>query len=168
MMEPLIYLGQENACGRHPLFVMTAWGYNGPMTRGDVISHHDMCAAEGKMLQQGMNFRSGQAHSVILMSRRKGAPYPDRFSEDGLTLFYVGHDAYGHPEKTRIDQPLATQNATLTQNGKFFSAVAHSQNGASNETVHVYEKLLPGVWVFNGTFELVDAQQSTRWNKVRL
>ncbi len=75
---------------------------------GDILGFSEMCNIEGKMLQHGMHFRSGRGHSVLLMSRRKGAPYPDRLSNDGRTLFYVGHDAYGHPQKREADQPLIT------------------------------------------------------------
>lgn len=117
-----------------------------------------MCAVEGKMLQQGMNFRSNPSYSVVLMSQRPNAPYPDRISEDGLQLFYIGHDAYGHPSKGQIDQPLATSNGTLTPNGHFFRAVAASDSGHPRERVRVYEKLKPGVWVFVGTFALSDAK----------
>jgi len=126
-------------------------------SRGDVLSHHQMCAIEGKMLQQGMNFRSSESHSVVLMSRRPNAPYPDRFSVDGRSLHYIGHDAYGVPNKTEIDQPLVTNHQTLTPNGKFFKAVADANSGAPQERVRVYEKLKPGVWVFNGTFRLTEA-----------
>lgn len=123
---------------------------------GDILSHAEMCSYEGKGLQQGMHFRSGKAHSVLLMSQRKGAPYPDRMSEDGKVIYYIGHDAYGVREKENIDQPLSTPQGTLTQNGKFFQAFAGVSQGA-RELVRVYEKLYPGVWVFNGLFELTDA-----------
>lgn len=128
------------------------------LSPGDVLSHHEMCAVEGRGLQQGMSFRTHGTHSVILMSQRDGAPYPDRLSEDGKTLTYIGHDAYGEPNKALIDQPLATQNGTLTQNGKFFTAAIQSRETGIPEYVRVYEKLHSGVWVFNGLFELVDAR----------
>jgi hypothetical protein len=92
------------------------------------------------------------------MSQREGAPYPDRLSEDGKTLLYIGHDAYGVPNKAVIDQPLATDNGTLTQNGRFFTAAIQSRDTGIPEYVRVYEKLHSGVWVFNGLFELVDAR----------
>lgn len=128
---------------------------------GDILSHSEMCHAEGKMLQQGMNFRSAKTHSVILMSQRKGAPYPDRLSTNGKTLYYVGHDAYGAPNKNRIDQPLLGLNDTLTQNGKFCKAVEEYRQAGKAELVRVYEKLHAGIWVFNGLFELVDAKMES-------
>ena len=48
---------------------------------GAVVSHYEMCQAERRNLQQGMNFRPGGRRSVILMSLRKGAPYADRIEE---------------------------------------------------------------------------------------
>jgi hypothetical protein len=60
---------------------------------GDIISHSEMCVAEGGvMLQRGMNFRLKGGISVILMSLRKGAPYADRIEDDGQILIYEGHD----------------------------------------------------------------------------
>lgn len=43
---------------------------------GEVLSHTDMCARENKNLQAGMHYRIAPTHSVLLMSTRKGAPYP--------------------------------------------------------------------------------------------
>lgn len=128
------------------------------LSYGDVLSHHEMCAFERRGLQQGMSFRTHGSHSIILMSQRSGAPYPDRMSEDGKTLTYIGHDAYGVPNKAQIDQPLVNENGTLTQNGRFFTAAVQSKETGIPEYVRVYEKLHPGVWVFNGLFELVGAR----------
>ena len=125
---------------------------------GDILSHAEMCMAEVKSLQQGMNFRSEKPYSVILACQRKNAPYPDRMSEDGKTLFYVGHDAYGAPDKLMVDQPLSTPVGSLTQNGRFFVAAEGVRQGRQRELVRVYEKLGTGVWVFNGLFDLRDAR----------
>lgn len=122
---------------------------------GDVISYHEMCSIEARGLQAGMHFRPNRRYSILLMSQRPGAPYPDRINEDG-SLFYIGHDAYGHPDKARIDQPLVRENGTLTENGKFFRAA--SPGRLSPEYVRVYEKVRDGVWVYNGVFELVGAR----------
>jgi hypothetical protein len=59
---------------------------------GEVISYFDMCREEGTSLQEGMNFRVQDGYSVILMSRRKGAPYNDRVEDEGRTLIYEGHN----------------------------------------------------------------------------
>ena len=59
---------------------------------GEVVSYLEMCREEGINLQRGMNFGSSGRPSVILMSRRPGAPYDDRIEEDGRVLIYEGHD----------------------------------------------------------------------------
>ena len=45
-------------------------------------------------LQRGMNYGSGGQPSMILMSRRPGAPYDDRVEDDGHVLIYEGHDGH--------------------------------------------------------------------------
>lgn len=129
----------------------------------DVLSFAQMCAQEdGRMLQAGMHFRSGGTYSVLLMSTRRNAPYPDEFAESGSVLYYVGHDTPARIgiDPKRVDQPRMTLNGRLTQNGKFFAAaIAHRDEGAEAERVHVYEKLRDGVWSDNGWFLLVDAEQ---------
>jgi HNH endonuclease len=130
-----------------------------------------MCHEERTMLQQGMNFRPRGRRSVILMSLRKGAPYADRVEGGGRTLIYEGHDA---PRVTRrddpkaVDQPESTPNGQLTQNGRFARAAAkHRDRGDEPELVHVYEKIKPNIWTFNGVFRLVDAwQQPSNSRKV--
>jgi len=130
---------------------------------GDVISYLDMCAREGLSLQRGMNFRASPTHSVVLMSVRPGAPYQDQVRDEGRTLIYEGHDAPRTPEvpdPKAVDQPLLTDNDTLTQNGRFYMAAEAYQNQElPAELVRVYEKVRTGVWVYSGTFRLVDAWQ---------
>ena len=120
-----------------------------------------MCREEGVSLQRGMNFRLGGGDSVVLMSRRPGAPYTDRVEEEGRVLIYEGHDVarrIGEPDPKSVDQPLTTPAGTPTQNAHFFSAAKkHSNSRADAEPVRVYEKLRQGIWVFNGIFRLVDA-----------
>jgi hypothetical protein len=128
---------------------------------GDLLGFNDMCAAEGRMLQQGMSFRTNQPHSILLMSQRENAPYPDRMSADGKTLYYIGHDAYGLKDKDRMDQPLGLPSGSLSQNGRFFQAALGVGRGIRRELVRVYEKLHPGVWVFNGLFDLVGAKMES-------
>lgn len=125
---------------------------------GDVLGFQEMCGIEGKMLQQGMHFRRTNGHSVLLMSRRRNAPYPDRMSPDGKRLYYVGHDAYGEKRKSEIDQPLINGEKALTANGKFFTAAQEAKKSGVVEIVRVYEKIASGIWVFNGLFRLVDAR----------
>ncbi|HZG38081.1 MAG TPA: hypothetical protein VEZ50_05310 [Nodosilinea sp.] len=76
---------------------------------GEIISYNEMCQREGQSsLQRGMNYGIGKAYSVILMSVRRGAPYRDRWEEDGSVLIYEGHDEprrADSPEPKHIDQP---------------------------------------------------------------
>ncbi len=46
----------------------------------------------------------------------------------------------------------------MTQNGLFHKAAKEYKEGLRNaESVKVYEKIKPGIWVYNGLFRLVDA-----------
>ncbi len=128
---------------------------------GDIISYQEACLEEGATLQRGMNFRLRSGWSVILMSLRRGAPYADRIEEDGRVLIYEGHDTprrRGGPSPKSIDQPLTNPNGSPAQNGMFFRAAREFKEGKQEaELVKVYEKLRPGIWVYNGVFRLVDA-----------
>jgi hypothetical protein len=87
----------------------------------------EMCREEGVNLQRGMNFGSGGRPSVILMSRRPGAPYDDRIEEDGRVLIYEGHDtpqARGDADPKTLDQPERGPGGTLTQNGLFLQVAS--------------------------------------------
>jgi hypothetical protein len=132
---------------------------------GDVISYHEMCAAQGGTLQRGMNFRLRNQPSVILMSVRKGAPYADRVEDGGRVLIYEGHDVprtHGGPNPKSVDQPERNPGGGLTQNGLFLEAANRFQLGeAPPEAVRVFEKIHRGIWVYNGLFLLVDAWQET-------
>lgn len=136
---------------------------------GDVISYLDMCVVEGSNLQRGMNFRHAPSYSVILMSVRPGAPYADRIEEDGRILIYEGHDVpkrEGVLDPKLIDQPMRYSGGTLTQNGLFYeAALAYRAGHQSPELVKVYEKIKPGIWVYNGIFELIDAWQEQSSNR---
>jgi hypothetical protein len=108
-----------------------------------------------------MNFRLNDDHSVILMSVRPNAPYADRIEDDGATLIYEGHDeprrADGSDPKA-VDQPMTTGLGALTENGKFHHAAQlFCKQGRGPERVRVYEKLRPGIWSYNGLFDLVDS-----------
>lgn len=132
---------------------------------GDIISYLEMSREEGINLQRGMNYRLHGKVSVILMSIRRGAPYADRIEENGKVLIYEGHDIprkEGVLNPKTIDQPMTNPNSTLTQNGLFYQAAMKYKGGeGAAELVKVYEKLRPGIWVYNGLFELVDAWQET-------
>ena len=132
------------------------------MKSGDVISYIDMCSAEGASLQRGMNFHLNRDISVILMSLRPNAPYSDRVENDGHLLIYEGHDVSKTSETPIpkiIDQPKYNPGGTLTQNGLFYEAAKNEVNKKQPELVKVYEKIRPGIWVYNGLFKLVDAWQ---------
>ena len=128
---------------------------------GDVISYLDMCREEGVNLQRGMNFRLRSGLTVVLMSIRKGAPYADRVEDDGRVLIYEGHDVpseRGGPDPKKVDQLAHNPGGGLTQNGLFEEvALAHKRGETEADLVKVYEKLRPGIWVYNGVFQLLDA-----------
>ena len=128
---------------------------------GDIISHADMCKEEDRMLEAGMNYRCGGTYSVLLMSKRPNAPYNDEVQDNGRTLIYEGHDwpkSAAHPDPKAVDQPMRNRSGSLTQNGKFFEAAKrHKDEGTAPELIRVYEKLYSGIWVYNGTFRLIDA-----------
>ncbi len=120
----------------------------------------EMCSAIGINLQRGMNFRLRDTENIILMSLRPGAPYADRLEDEGRTLIYEGHDVartphVPHPKE--VDQPDRYPGGSLTQNGLFAMAAQKFKEGsAPPEKVRVYEKLRPGIWVYNGLFDLID------------
>jgi hypothetical protein len=127
----------------------------------DIITHMQMCVAEGASLQRGMNFRLHSGESVVLMSVRKGAPYHDRIEGDGSILIYEGHDAprrADSPPPKTIDQPLHTPHGKPTQNALFYDAAQRFLRGEQEaQVVRVYEKIKPGIWEFSGVFRLIDA-----------
>ena len=122
-----------------------------------------MCRREGTSLQQGMNFGIGGNHSVILMSVRRNAPYPDRLEHGGTTLVYEGHDqprGSKQPNPKVVDQPERFPSGGMTQNGKFHKAAQLYKSGKPDpERVRVYEKIQTGIWSYNGVFHLVDSWQ---------
>ena len=130
------------------------------MKPGEVISYLEMCREEGVNLQRGMNYQLNNRVSVILMSLRPDAPYADRIEENGKILIYEGHNAprrKGGTDPKETDQPLRNPSGSLTQNGRFFEAAQRYRDGISDaEIVRVYEKIRPGIWVYNGLFQLVD------------
>ena len=137
----------------------------------DVISYLEMCSEEGVNLQRGMNYHMRGNVSIILMSLRPNAPYSDKVEEDGRILIYEGHDVpktQDNPIPKIKDQPMYYRSGKLTQNGLFYKAAKEYEEGKRNiELVRVYEKLHPGIWVYNGVFKLLDAwQEKTNSRKV--
>jgi hypothetical protein len=129
----------------------------------EIIPYIEMCRREGVSLQRGMNYELGGNHSVILMSVRPGAPYADRFEDDGSTLVYEGHDiprSSEHADPKSFDQPEYNPAGNLTENGKFHKAAQGFKAGKRPpERVRVYEKIKQGIWSYNGVFHLVDSWQ---------
>lgn len=128
---------------------------------GEVISYLEMCQAWSASLQKGMNFHLRPNRSVILMSRRRNAPYRDLVENEGRVLVYEGHDVPKtdhYPNPKVIDQPRTTPGNKLTQNGLFEKAALDTKKGVQKpEVVAVYEKIHAGIWAFNGFFHLVDS-----------
>lgn len=121
-----------------------------------IISYREMCnEEEQEQLQRGMNFNIGDGYSVVLMSVKPNAPYADRISDDGLTIYYEGHDVPGDKTKT-LDQPKENPSGTLTQNGMFADAIDTTKNTGNFPLVKVYEKLQMGIWTYRGLFEMND------------
>jgi hypothetical protein len=120
-----------------------------------------MCSELGVNLQRGMNFRLRNGESLILMSVRPGAPYSDRVEDAGRVIVYEGHDiprTPGSPHPKTLDQPEFQATGRPTQNGLFMDAVRRFQSGKfPAERVRVFEKIKPGIWAYNGLFELIDA-----------
>jgi len=127
---------------------------------GDIISYVEMCRQEGISLQRGMNFRIRGPISLILMSRRRGAPYTDSIEEGGKTLIYEGHDAprtQECPEPKKVDQLEYSTTGKITQNGLFWKAVITYKEGLEPAAqVRVYDKIKTGIWTYAGVFALVD------------
>ena len=122
--------------------------------RDEILTYWEMCARERGSLQRGMYHREPPAVSVVLMSRRPGAPYEDSLSEDGTELLYEGHDEKRQPgiDPKSVDQPWALPSGEPTENAKFATAASPSTEKC---LVRVYEKLRPGIWSDKGLFELV-------------
>jgi hypothetical protein len=108
-----------------------------------------------------MNFGLASNHSVILMSVSPGAPYSDRFEDDGSTIVYEGHDmprSSLSPNPKLNDQPEFSSIGSPTENGKFHHAAQAYKSGIRPpERVRVYEKIKQGIWSYNGVFHLVDS-----------
>jgi hypothetical protein len=121
-----------------------------------IISYREMCnEEEQEQLQRGMNFDIGDGYSVVLMSVKSNAPYADRISEDGLTIYYEGHDVPGDRLK-KDDQPHINPGGSLTQNGFFCKAIDSARKSRQYPLVKVYEKLQMGIWTYRGLFEMKD------------
>lgn len=132
------------------------------LVKNTIMSHHEMCQHEGgRMLQAGMHFRPQGRASILLMSVRHNAPYQDRIEDSGRAIIYEGHDVRRDQttlDPKSVDQPDETPHGTLTQNGKFHQAAQHHKlSGSTPEIVRVYQKIMDGVWVYNGAFRLVDS-----------
>jgi hypothetical protein len=78
----------------------------------------------------------------------------DRVEEDGKVLIHEGHDsprAAGQLDPKLVDRPLTTPTGDPTQNGLFYgAAMRYRRNEGEAELVKVYEKIRPGIWVYNG------------------
>ena len=124
------------------------------MSRDEILTYFEMCQRERMSLQRGMNFFCPPAVSIVLMSRRRNAPYEDEMSEDGTELIYEGHDVPRTPpvDPKTIDQPWATASGAATENAKFAEVVETARGLAM---VRAYEKLQQGIWSDKGLFRLV-------------
>ncbi|MCH8988106.1 MAG: HNH endonuclease [Chloroflexi bacterium] len=128
--------------------------------KDEILTYWEMCGRQGMALQRGMYFKNAPSHGVILMSRRRNAPYADEMSEDESILIYEGHDVRRNsetPDPKVIDQPFFETNDKPSQNGLFAGAVKNFKgNGADAAIFRTYEKMRPGVWTDRGLYRLVD------------
>ena len=129
---------------------------DGKLEVNHIISYWEMCEVEGhRQLQRGMYFKLEPTHSVLLMSIKPNAPYADRISGDGMTIYYEGHDSTGDRFK-KLDQPEKNPSGSLTQNGLFAAAAQKGKITLNFDLVRIYEKIKDGIWNYRGLFELRD------------
>jgi hypothetical protein len=130
-------------------------------SENEIISYTEMCARENSSLQRGMNYKCSGNYSIILMSVRRNAPYNDTIIDHGMTLIYEGHDipkTTGVNDPKIFDQPENFPSGRLTQNGLFHKAACEFKSGRRPaEHVRVYEKIMTGIWAYNGLFNLIDS-----------
>lgn len=130
-----------------------------------IISYREMCnEEEQEQLQRGMNFEIRGNYSVVLMSVKPNAPYADRISDDGLSIYYEGHDQPGDRLK-QFDQPSINPGGSLTQNGLFTRDIDKAKITGCFPLVKVYEKLQMGIWTYRGLFEMRDYGIINRGNR---
>lgn len=130
-----------------------------------IISYREMCNEENQeQIQRGMNFNINHAYSIVLMSVKPNAPYSDRISDDGLTIYYQGHDVPGDKQK-EYDQVIANPGGTLTQNGLFVNSINSAKKSGQYPLVKVYEKIKMGIWTYRGLFEIRDYSIVERGNR---
>lgn len=112
-----------------------------------------------------MSFRPRGKTSIFVMSRRRGAPYTDQLADNDQNLIYQGHDVRrspGGPRPDETDQPLLQEDGKkLSDNAKFLQVAEATKRGARPEPIHVWEKIVTGVWIYKGIFELVDAWEES-------
>ena len=128
--------------------------------KDEILNYWDMCNRQGMSLQRGMYFRKPPGFGIVLMSRRRNAPYTDSLSPDESVLLYEGHDVRrgsDTPNPKSLDQPWVDERDKPTQNGQFAEWVQDSKQGRAPHAVfRVYEKMRPGVWTDRGLYELKD------------
>ena len=128
----------------------------------EIIPYRKIEEIEGFRPERGMNYKiKDKNYSIVLMSVAKGAPYKDKISEDGKEIIYEGHNLNKRYCKNKnpntFDQPVSLPNGKLTENGKFMKASHFFKDGLKEaEKIRVYQKIKPGMWTFNGVFNLVD------------
>lgn len=118
-----------------------------------------MCALSGGPLQKGINVRFKGARTILLMSQRPNAPYPDKYDLEKNVLNYVGHDVRTTeqtPFPKKVDQPLLNERGRPSENAKLIELVNKHKKGDSAETVQIFEKIHSGIWADKGLFALVD------------
>ena len=128
---------------------------------GDTISYEGLFRKEGIGPAQFMNYRIGEAHSVLLQEDPSDGVQGVQAEDDGGTLIITGHDSpvsEGRPETKAIDQPMLNGDGALSQNGLFFQSARAARAGEGPiEGVRVYLKTNPEECVYRGFYRLTDA-----------
>ena len=125
----------------------------------EILTYPELCGIAGGIIQKGINVRYKRKQTILLMSQRTNAPYPDHFDLQKNVLYYVGHDVRKTPETPfpkDIDQPLLNEKGTPSDNSKLIDFVKKHKQGEAPEKIRIFEKIQSGIWADKGLFELID------------
>ncbi len=133
-----------------------------------IMSTNELMMREGVNLQKGMNFRrdlprqaGGESLPFFLVLPSPEGGYTDAWDPRTGVETYEGHDSTTVEAGGRShDQLLMYADGKMTENGRFYRAAQEYKDGIRETplSIHVYEKLDPGVWYDKGIFDLVQAR----------
>ncbi|MBI5004483.1 hypothetical protein HZC00_05320 [Candidatus Kaiserbacteria bacterium] len=127
-----------------------------------LMSTNELMMREGMNLQKGMNFpKHGEQLPFFLVLPSHEGGYSDEWDPATGVYTFEGHDSTTVEAGGRTpDQLLMYADGKMTENGKFYRAAQEYKDGVRETplSIHVYEKLDPGVWYDKGLFDLLDAR----------